>query len=80
MVNLRREPGAFFFFFLVTFLLTMTMSMLFRAIASISRTREQAMPLAGLMILSLVLYTGFTIPKAYMLGWASWIRFINPIG
>jgi ABC-type multidrug transport system permease subunit len=80
MVNLRREPGPFFFYFLVSFLLTMTMSMLFRAIASISRTREQAMAPAGLMILALVIYTGFTIPNAYMLGWARWIKYINPIG
>lgn len=80
MTNLRREPGAFFFFLFVSFLLCMTMSMMFRAIASISRTREQAMAPAGLLILALVIYTGFTIPRAYMKGWAKWIQYINPIG
>jgi ATP-binding cassette subfamily G (WHITE) protein 2 (PDR) len=27
----------------------------------------------------LVLYTGFAIPTQYMLGWISWIRYLNPI-
>ena len=30
MTNLRREPGNFFFFFLVSFLATLAMSMFFR--------------------------------------------------
>lgn len=36
--NLRREPGAFFFYILITFTLTLAMSMLFRFIASVSRS------------------------------------------
>lgn len=43
MTNLRREPGPFFFFLLVSFFLTLTMSMLFRFIASVSRTLAGAM-------------------------------------
>ncbi|KIX05655.1 uncharacterized protein Z518_03627 [Rhinocladiella mackenziei CBS 650.93] len=47
MTNLRREPAAFFFFLLFSFIMTLTMSMMFRGIASISRTLEQAMAPAG---------------------------------
>ncbi|PLN79457.1 putative multidrug resistance ABC transporter [Aspergillus taichungensis] len=66
MTNLRREPGAFFFFTFTSFILTLTMSMLFRSIASLTRTLVQALPFSGVMILSLSMYTGFAIPKQYM--------------
>ncbi|GAA5895574.1 hypothetical protein JCM6882_000344 [Rhodosporidiobolus microsporus] len=79
MTNLRRDAGHFFFFLLISFTLTLTMSMLFRSIASLSRTLSQALVPAALLILALVLYTGFAIPTRYMLGWISWIRWLNPI-
>lgn len=41
MTNLRREPGYFFVFFLFTFLCTLTMSMYFRSIASLSRSLSE---------------------------------------
>lgn len=79
MGNLRREPGAFFFFLLVIFTTTMTMSMLFRLIASITKSIAQAMAPSAIILLGLVLYTGFTIPTQYMRSWISWCRWANPI-
>lgn len=79
MSNLRREPGAFFFFLLTCFLATMAMSMVFRTIASSSRTLSQAMVPAAMMILCLVIFTGFVIPINYMLGWCRWINYIDPL-
>lgn len=79
MTNLRREPGAFFFFLLVSFTLTLVMSMFFRSIASLSKSLDQALAPAAILILALVLYTGFAIPPSYMLGWSSWIRYLNPV-
>ncbi|XHG07201.1 hypothetical protein AWENTII_010361 [Aspergillus wentii] len=79
LTNLRREPGAFFVFLLFTFIVTMTMSMLFRTIASASRTLSQALVPAAILILGLVIYTGFTIPTRNMLGWSRWMNYINPI-
>ncbi|GME43998.1 ABC transporter-like protein [Neofusicoccum parvum] len=79
MTNLRREPGAFFFFLLISFILTLVMSMIFRTIASVSRTLSQAMAPAALLILALVIYTGFVIPTRYMLGWSRWINYLDPI-
>ncbi|KAI4739562.1 hypothetical protein E4T50_09973 [Aureobasidium sp. EXF-12298] len=79
MTNLRREPGAFFFFLLVSFFLTLTMSMLFRTIASVSRTLSQAMAPAAILILAIVIFTGFTIPTRYMLGWSRWINYLDPV-
>ncbi|GAA6042699.1 hypothetical protein JCM8097_003753 [Rhodosporidiobolus ruineniae] len=79
MTNLHRAPGNFFFFLLISFTLTLTMSMFFRSIAALSRSLSQALVPAALLILALVLYTGFAIPTRYMLGWISWVRWLNPI-
>lgn len=79
MTNLRREPGPFFFFVLISFFLTLVMSMIFRTIASVSRTMSQAMTPAAILILALVIYTGFVIPTRYMLGWSRWINYLDPI-
>ena len=80
MTNLRREPGAFFFFLLISFSMTLTMSMVFRTIAASSRTLSQALAPAALLILAIVIYTGFTIPTPNMLGWARWINYLDPVG
>ena len=78
LTNLRREPGAFFFFFLISFTITLVMSMLFRTIGSVSRSLIQALVPTAVLIIAIIIYTGFTIPVSYMLGWARWINYINP--
>jgi ATP-binding cassette subfamily G (WHITE) protein 2 (PDR) len=95
MANLRREPGAFFFLLLVAFTMTLSMSMFFRLFASVTKTIEQALAPSSIILLLLVMYTGFAIPVQYMRGyvlprnlktsfanscrWASWIRWANPV-
>lgn len=79
MTNLRREPGNFFFFLLVSFLTTLAMSMFFRTIASVSRSLAQAMTPAAVLILALVIYTGFAVPIPYMHGWSRWINYMDPV-
>ncbi|KAF2450443.1 ABC multidrug transporter [Karstenula rhodostoma CBS 690.94] len=79
MVNLRRDAGSFFFFFLISFSMLLSMSMFFRFFASITKTIAQALAPSSIILMGLVLYTGFAIPVADMRGWASWIRYINPI-
>ncbi|KAF2841982.1 pleiotropic drug resistance protein, ABC superfamily [Patellaria atrata CBS 101060] len=79
MTNLRREPGPFFFFLLISFFLTLAMSMLFRTIASVSRSLAQALAPAAILILAIVIYTGFVIPTRYMLGWARWINYLDVV-
>ncbi|KAH6665681.1 BcATRO, ABC transporter [Halenospora varia] len=79
MTNLRREPGAFFFFALISFLVTLAMSMIFRTIGAASRSLAQAMAPSAVIILGVMIYTGFAVPKAYILGWAKWIYWINPL-
>ncbi|KUI69409.1 ABC transporter CDR4 [Cytospora mali] len=79
MSNLRREAGAFFFFLLICFCATLAMSMVFRTIASSSRTLSQAMVPAALIILGLVIFTGFVIPIDYMLDWCRWMNYLDPL-
>lgn len=79
MANLRREPGAFFFYLLIAFTLQLCMSMIFRTIASASRTFTQAMTPTTVLMLGLVIFTGFALPVPYMRGWSRWINYLNPI-
>lgn len=80
MTNLRREVGPFFFFLLISFSNVMVMSMIFRTIGSATRTLFQALVPAAILILSLVIFTGFVLPTRYMLGWCRWIGYIDPLG
>jgi ABC-type multidrug transport system permease subunit len=79
MANLRREPGPFFFNYLISFMMVMSMSMFFRLFASLTKTIQQALAPSSIILLALVLYTGFAIPVRYMRGWAKWIRWLNPV-
>lgn len=56
------------------------MSMIFRTIGASTRTISQAMAPSSVILLALVIFTGFTIPTRDMLGWSRWINYINPIG
>ncbi|KAJ6157497.1 hypothetical protein N7470_005089 [Penicillium chermesinum] len=79
LVGFERKPGNFFLYFLVSFIITFVMSAVFRTLAAVTKTISQAMGLAGVMILALVIYTGFVIPIPSMHPWFSWIRYLNPI-
>ncbi|KAJ3926824.1 MAG: AtrD, ABC-transporter [Lentinula lateritia] len=79
MTNLRRTPAHFFIFLLFSFACTLTMSMIFRTIGATSRTISQAMAPAAIIMLGLIIYTGFTIPISDMHPWFRWINYINPI-
>lgn len=79
MTNLRREAGAYFFFLLFGFVILLTMSSFFRSIASVSRTLQQALAPATVLILGLVMFTGFALPPSYMRGWSRWMKFVNPM-
>ena len=66
MANLRRAPSQFFIFFLIAFVATFVMSALFRTMAALTKTISQALALSGVLVLVLVIYTGFVVPIKYM--------------
>jgi len=79
---LHDEPstntGSFLFFLFISYIMTFTMSMLFRLIASVSRSLVEALVPTAVLMIAIVVYTGFVIPVDYMQGWARWINYINP--
>lgn len=80
MVNFRRNPGRFFFYWLLCLVCTLVMSHLFRSLGAVSTSLAGAMTPATVILLAMVIYTGFVIPTPKMLGWSRWINYINPVG
>jgi hypothetical protein len=64
-------------FFLFVFTIALVMKAWFRAVAAAFGDPAPAQTAAGLMLLGLVLYTGYTIPKPSMIGALRWISYIN---
>ncbi|KAL5119151.1 hypothetical protein ACEQ8H_002858 [Pleosporales sp. CAS-2024a] len=79
LAGLRYTAGQFFLFFLVTVLATFIMVAVFRTAAAVTKTASQAMAGTGVLILFLVIYTGFVIRTPQMRVYFGWIRWINPI-
>lgn len=79
MAGLRREPSQFFIFFLIAYVSTFVMAAIFRTMAAVTKTVSQAMALSGVLVLAIVIYTGFVLPTSYMHPWFGWIRWINPL-
>ena len=64
-------------YFLFTFTVTFVMKVCFRTIAASSTRESTALPVAGLLALILVLYTGFAIPITNIVGALRWISYLN---
>ncbi|KAH9045960.1 ABC-2 type transporter-domain-containing protein [Lactarius hengduanensis] len=79
MVGLQASASQFFTFFLFIFTMALVMKAWFRCVAAAFGDPAPAQTVAGLMLLLLVLYTGYTIPKPSMIGALKWISYINPI-
>ncbi|KAK6331502.1 GTPase-activating protein [Orbilia blumenaviensis] len=77
--GLSYEASKFFIFFLFSFITTLAMSAIFRTMAAATKTISQAMALAGILVLAIVIYTGYTITPPYQHKWFFWISYINPI-
>ncbi|THH28859.1 hypothetical protein EUX98_g5325 [Antrodiella citrinella] len=79
LVKLEQTVSAFFIFLLVVFSMTVTMKGAFRALGAGFSSPAPAQTVAGLSMLILVLYTGYTIPQPTMIGALRWITYINPL-
>lgn len=44
-----------------------------------TKTLQEAMVPASMLLLAISMYTGFAIPKTKILGWSIWIWYINPL-
>ena len=64
-------------FFLYIFTMALVMKAWFRCVAAAFGDPAPAQTIAGILLLMLALYTGYTIPKPSMIGALKWISYIN---
>jgi ATP-binding cassette subfamily G (WHITE) protein 2 (SNQ2) len=57
--------------------MAMAMKSWFRALAAAFKSEATAQSVAGIAVLALCIYTGYTIPKPSMIGALRWITYIN---
>ncbi|KAH9077823.1 ABC-2 type transporter-domain-containing protein [Lactarius deliciosus] len=79
MVGLQASANQFFTFFLFIFTVALVLKAWFRSVAAAFGDPAPAQTIAGIMMLLLVLYTGYMIPKPSMIGALKWITHINPV-
>ncbi|KAF4598086.1 hypothetical protein EYR38_006480 [Pleurotus pulmonarius] len=79
IVGLQTSAGQFFVFYLFLVIMALTMKAWFRAIAAAFKSQATAQSVSGLVLLGLVIYTGYTLPKSSMIGALRWITYINPL-
>ena len=77
LAGLRTEPSQFFIFFLFNFMSMLTMSAIFRTTAAMTKTISAALAIAGIMVLWIVIYTGFTLQRSYMHPWFKWTSWVS---
>lgn len=78
LVNLKREPGQFFIFWLFLWIISMTTYALFRCLAAITPSLDVATRFSGLLIQAIVVYAGYTLAFPNMRYYFRWIPWINP--
>ncbi|OAX36454.1 pleiotropic drug resistance ABC transporter [Rhizopogon vinicolor AM-OR11-026] len=79
LVGLQRTASQFFIFFLVVFTMTTVMKAFFRLIAASFKDESGATSMAGISVLLVSLYTGYTIPRPSIPGGLRWITYLNPL-
>jgi ABC-type multidrug transport system permease subunit len=77
LTGFQRSADKFFTWFCIVYVLHMTLSMVFRAIAVASPNIGRAVLPVGLMFNVFVLYTGLYVPGPQMQVWLFWIKYLN---
>ena len=79
MSSLRKGALPVIVFMIFNFVCALLMSAFFRSIGASMARVAKAYALAGLGVLAMIIYTGFTLQTSYMHPWFRWINYINPI-
>ncbi|KAI0728228.1 pleiotropic drug resistance ABC transporter [Fomitopsis betulina] len=79
LVGLQESAGKYFTLLLFVFTMTITMKGWFRALAALFSSPAPAQAVAGVSVLILMLYTGYSIPQPSIIGALRWISYINPL-
>ncbi|KAF2008867.1 hypothetical protein BU24DRAFT_474918 [Aaosphaeria arxii CBS 175.79] len=79
MAGLERSVEAFFTFYLFIVLGQTCMTVFFRTLGSLSRSLDIALRLAGIIIMLMILSSGYMVPYKDQRPWLSWFYWLNPI-
>ncbi|KAF9191189.1 hypothetical protein BGZ51_007640 [Haplosporangium sp. Z 767] len=79
MAGLQRTFVKWLLFCVILFLAALCMTAFFRMWAAVSSTFDAAARNSGLILLALILYSGYMIPYQSMHPWFIWIIWINPL-
>lgn len=82
MTGLDLDAGKFFIYLLMVYVSTFSFTALYRMMASLSPTIDDAVRFSGIALNLLIIYTGYVISKPIMLGqkiWFGWLFWVNPV-
>ncbi|KAL2166769.1 hypothetical protein VTG60DRAFT_2167 [Thermothelomyces hinnuleus] len=82
MTGLDLNPGKFFIQLLFMYITTFCITAMYRMLAAMSPTMDDAVRFSGMALNLLVIYTGYVIAKPVLLSqkiWFGWIAYINPL-
>ncbi|TID13152.1 hypothetical protein CANINC_005008 [Pichia inconspicua] len=77
--NMKREPGPFFQFMLITNMVVLAISGLFTLFSSFMPNLSYAMGLCGVIMIGLATYSSYMIQLNSMYWWFKWFAYANPI-
>ncbi|VEU23683.1 DEKNAAC104927 [Brettanomyces naardenensis] len=78
LANLKRQAGAFFLCLLFVNIAVQSVSSIFVLISSICPTLSAANGVAGILMMSMILYSSFMIQRPSMYWWFKWFSYANP--
>ncbi|USW53289.1 Putative AAA+ ATPase domain, CDR ABC transporter, ABC-2 type transporter [Septoria linicola] len=79
LAGLTMDAGTFFIFWFVIFTTTVCITALFRALGAGFKTFDDASKISGVVVMAVLMYAGYMIPKTDMVNWFIWIYWIDPI-
>ncbi|KAF2160175.1 hypothetical protein M409DRAFT_70682 [Zasmidium cellare ATCC 36951] len=77
--GLTSDAGVFFTFWFLIVSSTFCITALFRAVRAGFKTFDDASKFAGVIVMAVLMYAGYMIPKSEMGNWFVWIYWINPL-
>ncbi|KAJ2970686.1 hypothetical protein NUW58_g9621 [Xylaria curta] len=82
MTNLDRDVSKFWIYLLFMYIITLTITALYRLFASISPNIDTAVRFSGVTVNIMLIFTGYFMPQKQLLHrriWFGWLYWINPI-
>ncbi|KAG9252266.1 ABC multidrug transporter [Emericellopsis atlantica] len=79
MTGLKATGEAFMIYWITTVSVSMCMTAMFRAIGAAFSSFDAASKVSGFLMSTLIMYTGFLIPRPSMRPWLAWIFWVNPL-